>query len=240
MFPIRDTVRTYSFPVVNWLIIIVTSIVFLYEGSLNNVAFNRLMLTYGLVPARLDLAHPLMLIFNPLALLPLVTHIFLHGGWFHFLSNMWTLFIFGDDVEDRLGRGRYLAFYLLSGIAAGLLQASVTSQSRLPAIGASGAIAGVLGAYFVLYPRSRVVTLILLLIFPWFIELPAVLYLAIWFITQVIAGITMFSQTATIGGVAWWAHIGGFLFGMFFHRFFKPKIHPALSRNYPEQFPPSL
>lgn len=239
MFPIRDTVRTYSFPVVNWLIVIVTAIVFLYEGSLSNQAFNRLMLNYGLVPAHLNITKPILLILNPFRLIPLVTHIFLHGSWFHFLSNMWTLLIFGDDVEDRLGSGRYLAFYLISGAAAGLLQALVSSQSRIPAIGASGAIAGVLGAYFILYPRSRVVTLILLFIFPWFVELPAVLYLAIWFITQLAAGVSMFSQTAVIGGVAWWAHIGGFLFGMFFHQFFKPKVHPAISRDYPDEFRPT-
>jgi membrane associated rhomboid family serine protease len=239
MFPIRDTVRTYSFPVVNWLIIILTAIVFLYEASLNNNAFNRLILNYGLVPARLNLTNPLELILNPLALLTLVTHIFLHGSWFHFLSNIWTLFIFGDNVEDRLGPGRYLAFFLISGVVAGVLQALVTNQSQMPAIGASGAIAGVLGAYFVLYPRSRVVTLILLIIIPWFVELPAILYLGIWFSTQLIAGVTTFSRTAVMGGVAWWAHIGGFLFGMFFHRFFKPQVHPAISRNYPDQYPPS-
>jgi membrane associated rhomboid family serine protease len=239
MFPIRDTVRTYSFPVVNWLIIIATAIVFLYEASLNNNAFNRFILNYGLVPARLNFTNPLDLILNPLALLTLVTHIFLHGSWFHFLSNIWTLFIFGDNVEDRLGPGRYLAFFLVSGVVAGLLQALVTNQSQMPAIGASGAIAGVLGAYFVLYPRSRVVTLILLIIIPWFVELPAILYLGIWFSTQLIAGVTTFSRTAAMGGVAWWAHIGGFLFGMFFHRFFKPPVHPAISRNYPDQYPPS-
>jgi membrane associated rhomboid family serine protease len=145
MFPIRDTIRSYSFPIVNWLILIANTLVFLFELSLSPLGLERFIGVFGLVPARLNLL-------NPFSFLPFLTHMFLHGGWFHFLSNMWMLFIFGDNVEDRMGSLRYLIFYLLGGIAAGFLQAFVNLGSTVPAIGASGAIAAVMGAYFLYFP----------------------------------------------------------------------------------------
>jgi membrane associated rhomboid family serine protease len=160
---------------------------------------------------------------------------FMHGGWLHFLSNMWTLFIFGDNVEDRMGHGRYILFYLLAGLASGLLQALVAPGSTIPAIGASGAIAGVLGAYFILYPAGRVLTLIPLFIFPWFVEIPAIIYLGFWFVTQLFSGIASLNVpgAASMGGVAWWAHIGGFLFGVFAYRYFLRRMRPSYADIYP-------
>jgi len=240
MLPLRDTIRTYSFPIVNWIIIGVNTLAFLFEVNLAPRAFNQLILTYGLVPSRLHLSNPLYLVGHLQYLIPLFTHMFLHGGWLHILSNMWILFIFGDNVEDRLGSGRYLIFYLASGLVAGLIQASVAPTSNIPAIGASGAIAGVLGAYFLLYPRARVVTLIPIFIIPWFVEIPAIFYLGFWFISQLFSGFTSLNLPAgaNIGGVAWFAHIGGFLFGLLAVRIFVPKIHPAIARRFPEQYWP--
>jgi len=233
MLPLRDTIRSYSFPIINLILIGINAAVFLFEVSLSPTALDRFIFAFGMVPAQLNLTNPQALLANPGALITLATHMFLHGGWVHFLSNMWILFIFGDNVEDRMGSGRYLFFYLLSGLASGILQAVVDPGSRIPAIGASGAIAGVLGAYFILFPGARIVTLIPIFLFPWFIEVPALLYLGFWFISQLFSGIAALNvqSAAGMGGVAWWAHIGGFLFGVFLYRLFTPRIHPAYYRR---------
>ncbi len=206
MIPLYDTLRSRRFPLVNWLLIALNALVFFYEISLSPSAVDRLTRTWGLVPAVLW-AHP------SVAWITIFTAMFLHGGWFHILSNMWVLFIFGDNVEDRLGSGRYLVFYLLSGVAAGLLQSLVLRSSTEPMIGASGAIAGVLGAYLVLYPRARIASLVPILFIFTIIEIPATIFLLFWFVSQ------LFSGWLTLGGasgsgVAWWAHVGGFLFGV--------------------------
>lgn len=148
---------------------------------------------------------------------------FLHGGWFHLISNMWVLFIFGDNVEDRMGHGRFLLFYLLSGLAAGLMQALAAPGSHLPTVGASGAIAGVLGAYLLFFPGARVLTLIPFFFFFSFVEIPALFYLGFWFIAQLYSGLFALALPAgmSAGGVAWWAHIGGFLFGLLLARRFE-------------------
>ena len=181
MIPIRDTIRSYNFPVINWSIIILNSLVFLYQLILPPAALQSFIRTFGMVPSHISLA-------NPASFATLFTNMFLHGGWFHIISNMWVLYIFGDNVEDRMGSGRYLVFYLLSGLAANLLQLFFSPGSNVPTIGASGAIAGVLGGYFLLFPRARVITLILLFIFPWFVEIPAVIFLGFWFVTQLFSG----------------------------------------------------
>ncbi len=206
MIPLYDTLRSRHFPFVNWLLIVMNVLVFLYETSLSPTALDRLTRLWGLVPATL-MAHP------EVAWITIFTAMFLHGGWFHILSNMWVLFIFGDNVEDRLGGFRYLIFYLLSGVAAGLLQSFVLRSSQVPMIGASGAIAGVLGAYLVLYPKARIASLVPILFIFTIIELPATIFLLFWFVSQ------LFSGWLTLGGasgsgVAWWAHVGGFLFGV--------------------------
>jgi membrane associated rhomboid family serine protease len=239
MFPLRDTVRSYTFPVVNWLFIVANAIVFLFEISLSPQALNRFILTFALVPVRLHIFQPAALLQDPRPLVTLFTHMFLHGGWFHILSNMWVLYIFGDNIEDRMGSVRYFLFYILSGLVAALSQVLIAPNSTQPALGASGAIAGVLGAYLLLYPRSRVITLILLFFIPWFVEIPAIFFLGIWFITQLFSGISSLGvQTASMGGVAWWAHIGGFIFGMLFYRLFTPRRHPAYSRQFPDEYWP--
>jgi membrane associated rhomboid family serine protease len=238
MLPLRDTIRSQQFPLVNWLLIAANTLVFLGEVSLPESELNRLIMEWGLIPARLHLTAPLTVLENPQALLTLFSHMFLHGGWLHFLSNVWILYIFGDNVEDRMGSGRYLFFYLISGLAAGLAQAGIDVSSAIPSIGASGAIAGVLGAYFLMFPHARVITLIPLFFIPWLIEVPAILYLGFWFITQLFSGVSELNMADQMSGIAWWAHIGGFLFGVLFYRLFTPRRHPAYTRQYPDEYWP--
>jgi membrane associated rhomboid family serine protease len=206
MFPLRDTVRPRSRPYVTWTLIAVSLAVFAATASLQAGVFERLILDYGLVPARISFA-------DPGSWLTLFTSIFLHGGWFHVISNLWTLFIFGDNVEDRMGHVRFLAFYLASGVVAGLAHVALAPTSTLPTIGASGAIAGVLGAYFVLFPSARVLTLVPLIFIPWLVEIPAFIYLGIWFLSQLSSVLLNLGAAGDFGGIAWWAHIGGFAFG---------------------------
>lgn len=146
-------------------------------------------------------------------LLPLLTSQFLHGGWAHFFGNMWILWLFGDNVEDRLGHFPYLMLYLISGIAASLTHYLFNAQSTVPAIGASGAIAGIMGAYLILFPYAKVVMMIPVLWIPFFFRVPAVTYIGIWFVGQFLLGVGDLILPAQGGGVAWWAHVGGFLFG---------------------------
>jgi membrane associated rhomboid family serine protease len=209
MLPLKDTIRSRSFPAINYLLIVINTVVFFLELSLPEDLLTKYLYVFGVVPANLSF-------YNPLSWISLISHQFLHGGWVHFLSNVWILFIFGDNVEDRMGSGRYLVFYLMGGIMAGVLQAVMSPQSNFPAIGASGAIAAVMGAYFLFFPRARVVTLIPIFIIPWFTELPAVIFLGFWFITQFFSGVFSLASNggAAAGGIAWWAHIGGFLFGL--------------------------
>jgi membrane associated rhomboid family serine protease len=217
MFPIRDTIRSRSVPVVNYALIAANILIYLFESALSQRGFQSLLVSFGLIPANFALtsAHSLLTIF---------TSMFLHGSWFHVLSNMWFLFIFGDNVEDRMGSVRYLAFYLLSGVAAALVYVFIDPSLTDPTVGASGAIAGVLGGYFYLFPRARVLTFVPLFILPWFIEVPAVIFLGLWFVLQVFSGLMV--SSAAMGGIAWWAHIGGFVFGYIVVRFFvrKPRV----------------
>lgn len=206
MIPLHDTLPSRRLPLVNWLLIFLNVAIFLFESSLGSQALNGFLLTWGLVPARLVL--------QPAIAWPtILTSMFLHGGWFHILSNMWILFIFGDNVEDRMGGMRYLLFYLLAGAAAALLQVYVMPSSGVPMVGASGAIAGVLGAYMILFPQARVVSLVPIFFIFTAMEIPAVIYLLFWFVSQLFSGLLALDGAAG-GGIAWWAHIGGFLFGM--------------------------
>jgi len=229
MLPIRDTVRSTSFPIVTWLIIAVNAVVFLFEISLPSVELNALIMTFGMVPGQLELPG---ILHNPILPLTFITHMFMHGGWLHILSNMWILFIFGDNVEDRMGSLRFFVFYIICGFIGALIQAFMFPKSFVPAIGASGAIAGVLGAYWVLFPKAKIITLIPLVFVPWFIEIPAVFYLGIWLISQIYFGISSLPSSGVMGGVAWWAHIGGFVFGLLFHRLFLKRA----SKNIPIVF----
>lgn len=186
------------------------------------------LLAWGMVPARLTLA--LQGVEPPAGpALTLLSAMFLHGGVMHLAGNLWYLWIFGDNVEDRLGHGRFLAFYLAAGVCASLVQVAANPASRLPMIGASGAIAGVLGAYLVAFPRARIFTL--LPIFPFFqvVALPAVIVLGLWFAFQFLSGALALGGTAG-GGIAWWAHIGGFAFGMAAMRLFGGRGGPPRPR----------
>ncbi len=202
MIPLRDVIPSRTTPFVTVALIVVNLLAFLFELSLRGGARQAFIREYGIVPA--DFAWP-----------TIITSMFLHGGWLHVIGNMWYLWIFGDNVEDRLGHGRYLVFYLLVGTAAGLAQTLVNPDSPVPTIGASGAIAGVMGAYFVLYPQSRVLTLIPLFVFIEIIEIRAIYFLGFWFLMQLIdAGSIAASTSSTGGGVAFAAHVVGFLVGL--------------------------
>jgi membrane associated rhomboid family serine protease len=207
MIPLKDTVRAHSFPIVNWLLIGLNIFIFLVEMSLGPQA--ELFITaLGVVPARL-LAVPSLG-----QVLTIFTSMFLHGGWLHLFSNMLALYIFGDNVEDRIGHGRYLVFYLLCGIIAASTHVAFNAASPVPTIGASGAISGVLGAYFILYPKARVITLVPIIILPWIVEIPAIVYLGFWFLSQLFNGtLAIVAGAQAFGGVAFWAHVGGFLAG---------------------------
>lgn len=233
MIPLRDTIRSRSFPIVTWLLILANAVVFFFELSLGPRLLERFIFAFGMVPARLSLAHPW-------SLLTLLTATFLHGGWMHFLGNMWTLYIFGDNVEDRMGSGRFLLFYLLGGVAANLMQAWAYPNSHVPAIGASGSIAAVLGAYFLFFPHARVITLVPFFFLPWFVEIPAVFYLGMWFLTQFYSGLFALAlpAQASMGGIAWWAHVGGFLFGFFLGRAFQRPQPRTWHVWYPDEYWP--
>lgn len=206
MIPLYDTARTRKFPIVNIALIFINILAFLYELQLSSTGLQRFILTWGLIPTRF--------LENPSAeWITIASSMFLHGGWLHIISNMWVLFIFGDNVEARMGGFRYLIFYLLSGAAAGLLQAYILPTSAAPMIGASGAIAGVLGAYLLLFPRARVASLVPIFFIFTVIEIPAFIFLIFWFLTQLYSGALLISGS-TGSGVAWWAHVGGFVFGM--------------------------
>jgi membrane associated rhomboid family serine protease len=212
MIPIRDTTPTSNVPVVNNCLIGANVLVFLTQLAQGS-EIERFNYIYGLVPARYSVPELAAYFSFGDQALSLISFMFLHGGWLHLLGNMWTLYIFGDNVEDRLGPFRYLVFYLLCGLCSGLSHLTFNLHSNVPVIGASGAIAGVMGAYFLLHPHSRILTLIPIIIIPWFVELPAFIFLGIWFLLQFINAAASHSGSA---GIAWWAHIGGFLFGMLF------------------------
>jgi len=211
--PLTDHIRRRSFWTATLLLIILNVLCFLFEISLGR-GVNRLVFLYGVVPIRYTQPHALARIGPQFTIGSIFISMFLHGGWLHLLGNMLFLFVFGRSIEDRYGHLKFLAIYFLSGFGAWTAHILLNPGSRTPTIGASGAIAGVLGAYCVSYPAARITTLIPLFFFFWRIEVPALLLLGYWFLIQFFAGFQMLAiQTAT-GGVAWWAHVGGFLVGM--------------------------
>jgi len=219
MIPLRDTTPTRHFPLVNNTLIAVSVIVFLIQLA-QGPGFERFVYTYGLVPARYTVPQVAAYFSLPQQVFSLLSFMFLHGGFWHLLGNMWFLYIFGDNVEDRLGHLRYVVFYLLCGLASGLSHLFLNLHSTIPTIGASGAIAGVMGAYFLLHPSARILTLIPIIFIPWFVEIPAFFFLGIWFVLQFLNAAGSQAQGAA-SGIAWWAHIGGFIFGMVFLRLFR-------------------
>jgi membrane associated rhomboid family serine protease len=231
MIPLRDTTQSRSYPVVNITIIVVNCLVYLIQQA-QGPRLDAFIVTYGLVPARYSVAAIGSYFSVSQQLFSFISFMFLHGGFWHLLGNMWTLYIFGDNVEDRLGSVRYLCFYLLGGIASGLSHLFLNWHSTAPTIGASGAIAGVMGAYFLLYPRSRVLTLIPIFFLPYLIEVPAYFFLGVWFLLQFLSASL---APAGGGGIAWWAHIGGFLFGMVLLKLFLRIPESGLSRRLREE-----
>jgi membrane associated rhomboid family serine protease len=227
MFPLRDTIRARRFPIVNTCIIGVNVLVFLVEYAMGGEQLERVLLTCGLVPAWFWQGE------GQCGWWSLFTSMFLHAGWWHLISNVYTLYIFGDNVEDRLGRLRYLLFYLLSGLAASLVHLIAYSDSPVPTVGASGAIAGVLGAYVLLYPRARVLTLVPIFYFARLVQIPAVVYLGFWFLSQLFNGFLALAAMDVLqsGGVAWWAHVGGFAFGLATVRIAAPRLPPPPPRR---------
>lgn len=212
MIPIRDTLQSETYPIVNYLLILINVLVYFVELSQGR-ELARFIFDYGLVPARYSVPQVAAYFSTREQMLSFLTFMFLHGGLLHLLGNMWFLYIFGDHVEDRLGHVRYLAFYLLCGLASGVFHVVLNWSSKIPTVGASGAIAGVMGAYFILHPRARILTLVPIFIFFYFVEIPAFLFLGVWFLFQFLSARGTPAQT---GGVAWWAHIGGFVFGIVF------------------------
>jgi membrane associated rhomboid family serine protease len=213
VIPLKDLTPRRSFPVVTLLLIAVNVVVFVHQISLSPTAGDAFVTTYGLVPAKISLALAGRRYSLVEAFLPLFTCMFLHGGFLHILGNLWFLWVFGANVEDRLGSLPYLFFYLGCGLGSGVAQTLFSWGSRVPSIGASGAISGVLGAYVVFFPGSQILTLVPLLIvwFTW--RLPAVIFIGLWFAIQFLSGISSLG-TQSMGGVAWWAHVGGFLMGI--------------------------
>ncbi len=212
MIPIRDTIPSKNYPVVNNTIIGINVVVYLVQISLVP-DLNRFTYIYGLVPARYSIPQITSYFTTSQQLFSLLSFMFLHGGFWHLLGNMWFLYIFGDNIEDRLGPVRYLVFYLLCGITSGLSHIIINLHSNIPTIGASGAIAGVMGAYLILYPHAKILTLIPIIFIPWFVEIPAFFFLGLWFFIQFISAA---GSHGGIGGIAWWAHIGGFIFGIIY------------------------
>jgi membrane associated rhomboid family serine protease len=236
MIPIRDSIPSRNPPIVLYGIVLINVLAFLFELTLPEAQLNRLFMLFGVVPARFT--HPGLAReagFPPGGIVAFFTHMFLHGGWLHLIGNMWTLWIFGDNVEDRMGPGRFAVFYVLCGLVAGGVHLATNVDSAMPTIGASGAIAGVLGAYFLLFPRAWVVILIPIVIYPLFVQIPAVVFLVLWFVTQVFSGIGSLGVPADEGQVAWFAHLGGFVAGMVLCRLFakRPEArHPWQDDEY--------
>jgi len=202
MIPLRDVIPSRTTPYITITIIVLNAVAWLFELSLSERQLTQFLYIYGVVPAHFSWA-------------TLVTSMFLHGGWMHVIGNMWYLWIFGDNVEDRLGHAGYIVFYLLCGIIAAFGQIAADPNSTLPTIGASGAIAGVMGAYFVLYPKSRVLTLVPLILWWQIFELPAIALLGFWFLMQLFSAgeIAVTASSHGSGGVAFMAHVAGFVFG---------------------------
>ncbi|RLE37944.1 rhomboid family intramembrane serine protease [Candidatus Acetothermia bacterium] len=223
MFPIRDTVMRRETPLAVWTLIAINVIVFLIELSLPQRTLEWVFYHFGLVPARYADVY-FKAWFGPTAdsIWPFITNMFLHGSWMHLIGNMWGLWIFGGSVEDRMGHWRFVSFYLICGIAASLTHYVTNLHSTIPALGASGAIAGVMGAYLLMFPTAQVITLIPLGFIPFFVPIPAVLFIGAWFLTQVFSGVCALVAPQFGGGIAWWAHIGGMVAGMallpVFHR----------------------
>jgi membrane associated rhomboid family serine protease len=212
MIPLRSTRPVRTFPAVTLTLIAINILVFAWELTYTPRGLARLFAQYGVVPDQLEIQD-------------LFTSMFLHGGWLHLIGNMWFLWVFGRNLEEALGHGRYLALYLATGVAAGLIHVFVEPFSRVPTVGASGAISGVMGAYLLCFPGVRIVTLVPVFVFLTAMEIPAAFLLLYWLLIQLFSGVgSLASETAAQGGVAWFAHVGGFLAGMLWMRLWPVRV----------------
>lgn len=226
MIPLKNLSPRLTFPAVTLGLILANIAVFGYQLTLSNRAATIFINAYGMVPAHLQMALAGHRYTLEQGLIPLFTSMFIHGGFLHIIGNMWFLWIFGGQVEDRLGHSLYLVFYIVCGLGSGLTQLAFDWGSKVPAIGASGAISGVLGAYILFFPSSRILTLIPLFIIWFTAKIPAVIFIGLWFLAQFLSGIGSLGAV-NAGGVAWWAHVGGFLLGLFLAKGKKVTRRPA-------------
>ena len=226
MIPLRDVLRSQTTPFITYSLIAANIGVFFYELTLSGPQLRVFFYQLGLVPAFLTqpLAWELRSITEQL--IPLLSSMFIHGGWLHVIGNLWFLYIFGDNVEDRMGHGRFMLFYVLSGLVSVGLHVFVNADSQIPVVGASGAISGVMGAYLLFYPHARVVTLVPIFLFFTVITVPAYFFLIFWLLLQFFNGAFSLTAGGAGSGIAWWAHVGGFVFGMFFAGLFQRRQPP--------------
>ena len=236
MIPIRDTIQSEKTPVVTYFIMVINLLTFGYELSLD-YRVDQLIMEYGLIPIR-DFY---MIFHDPIFIVSFlrssITSMFLHGGWIHIIGNLYFLWLFGDNVEDRLGHLRFIIFYILCGIGGALLQSYMHPLSQTPMIGASGAISGILGAYLLFYPYAKIIMMVPLFAFyPIFFEIPAILFIVVWVVEQLYSGMLEISALGgTAGGVAWWCHLGGFSTGIILALILKPKVR---RKRYLDEFFP--
>ena len=222
MFPLKDTIPNETAPLINSLFIILCTFVFLHEFSMAPGELDHFLDAWGVVPALLTNN------WSPHEMATVFSSMFLHAGWDHLIGNMWFLYLFGDNVEDRFGHVAYFFFYLFCGFVAAMTQVLISPNSHVAMVGASGAISGVLGAYFVFYPQSKIITLFLMGIFSRLVEVPAVIFLGLWFAMQFLTGLgaLAIASPQEAGGVAFWAHVGGFVSGFVIAQFMpKPEYY---------------
>ncbi len=215
MFPLYDDAPRYSTPYINYFLLAINTLVFLFEVTLSPKALNQFIAIFGTVPAHVTaFLHGAPGSNFVITFVPILTSMFVHASWGHLIFNMWALYIFGDNIEDYLGHFRYLVFYLIAGFAAAFLHILMNAHETLPSVGASGAIAGVMGAYFIIYPSARVLTWVFFIVFIW---LPAWVVLGFWFVGQFLSGAATsiaYTSPTSRGGIAFWAHVGGFVAGL--------------------------
>lgn len=237
MIPLRDNIPSRTYPLVNITLIVVNVVVFFYQLMLGP-ELEVFVRQFAVVPLRyfhdiyVSPGGGVYRVTSGDLVVPLFTSMFMHGGWLHLIGNMMYLWIFGDNVEDRMGHGRYLIFYLLCGVGASMAHIWFNANSRVPSLGASGAIAGVLSGYLLLYPRARVLVLLPILVFYQTFEVPALFFLGFWFLQQFFYGVASLGiSSAQTGGVAWWAHIGGFVAGAVLLRLFARRRYQSPPRD---------
>jgi membrane associated rhomboid family serine protease len=237
MFPVATGIPLRYPPIATWALIAANCVVFLFEVNLSPSELNAFLYSFALIPARYFGSGGFNAVMSPTDYLPFVSNMFLHGGWLHLIVNMWTLWLFGRVVEDQLGSGRYLAFYFACGVLASATYAALNPDSTVPALGASGAVAGVLGCYMRLFPFSRIIVLVPILFLPLFFEVPAIVFAGLWFLIQAFEAMAEWFTPFAGGTIAWWAHIGGFIAGVILAGMLRPPPRRHWPRDVDEGIP---